>query len=119
MVTSLSRNRIVYSYNFKNIFFRFSVVRESDGAVTSVLYTSDEPLTVLAFKKTLAALLSVDTSSSSWSEDGSSMVLVQEKVEGGKGYSKSTTIDRASGAVVEVIMTENSGRGEAISEFKT
>ena len=94
------------------IFVRFSALREGDGSISTVLYPSGESLTVLAFKKTITDLFSVDVSSSSWSEDDDSVVLSQERTEtqgvgvGTKIVSKTTTIDAVSGAIVEVTVDE-------------
>ena len=89
------------------IIVRFSAVREN-GRISNVLYPPGESLAVLAFKKTLAKLFSVDTVSSSWSKDEQSIILTREWVEreghgvGTKHVSKTTTIDAVSGAVTAV-----------------
>ena len=85
--------------------------------MTGVLHTPDEPLHVLAFKKTLAQLFSVNTDSGSWSEEGSNIVIVEEMSRNNQRISKSMTVDKASGETVEVTLTEHSREGETISEF--
>ena len=89
-------------------------MREEDGRVSGVLYPPDEPLDVLAFKKTLAELFSIDASTSSWSEDGSRLVLVEEVEEErvGGGGQKTTAINRESGVVTEVTLSVISGTGK-------
>ena len=87
-------------------------MRKRDGSISTVLYPPGESPTVLAFKKTIADLFSVDIGSSSESENNDSVVLSQEKTEshgvgvGVKIVSKTTNIDSVSGAVVEVTVDE-------------
>ena len=83
-----------------------------DGRVSSVLYSSHETFEVIAFKKSLAALLSVDGSSGSWSDEGSSVVVIQEGQTVGERTSKTTVVDRDSGAVTRVTLVEHRGTGE-------
>lgn len=61
-------------------YFRFSVLRESSGAISTVLFPPPESPSVLAFKKALATLLSTDSVFSEREEDGS---YIWEWVEGG------------------------------------
>ena len=65
------------------MFNRFSIVRESNGTISTVYYPSGEPETVLAFKKTLAGLFSVDVVSSDRSAAGDRAVLVHEELNHG------------------------------------
>ena len=101
--------------NYKYLSFhphRFSVVRDRDGGISSVLYPPGESRTVLAFKKTLAKLFSVDTDSSVESDTEEGVVLTNEWVETeGNGATikqirKTTTIDSISGAVTGVDIHE-------------
>ena len=91
---------------------RFSAVRDRDGGISSVLYPPGESPTVLAFKKTLAKLFSVDTDSSVESETEEGVVLTNEwaETEGNgaaiKQVRKKTTIDSISGAVTNVDIHE-------------
>ena len=101
----------------KRLFFeRFSAVREEDGSVSGVLYPPNEHLEVLAFKKSLAGLFSIDVSSSSWTEAGSSLVLVQEVEGQGVGglTRKTTAIDRESGVVTKASLSGIGGTGKLI-----
>ena len=87
-------------------------MRERDGSISTVLYPSGESLAVLAFKKIIADLFSVDIGSSSQSEIDDSVVLSQERTEsrgvgvGAKIVSKTTTIDAVNGAILEVTVDE-------------
>ena len=92
-------------------------MREQNGRVSGVFYPPDESLEVVAFKKSLAGLFSIEASSSSWSEEESSLVVVQE-VEGthsqqavGGRNTKTTSIDRETGTVTDISLTETGGTG--------
>lgn len=97
--------------------FRFSFLRESSGAVSTVLYPPSESPSVLAFKKSLAKLLSTDAAFSERGEDGSNSVFTWEWVEGdgvreggGGGREKSVrkvmSLDE-TGAIVQIKVDEN------------
>lgn len=96
-------------------------MREENGRVSGVFYPPDESLEVIAFKKSLAGLFSIEAgSSSSWSEEGSSLVVVQE-VEGthsqqavGGRNTKTTSIDRETGTVIDVSLTGTGGAGKSL-----
>lgn len=91
---------------------RFSAIRDKDGIISYVLYPPGEPHAVLAFKKTLAKLFSIDTDLSVQSETEEGVVLTNEWVETEgdgatvKQVSKTTTVDSISGAVTDVVIHE-------------
>ena len=96
--------------------FRFSIKRADDGSINKVFYPSNESSSVVAFKKKLAQLLSVDVSSSSWREEGLSVVLVLDSVTEGESVGmrthKETTIDRANGAISVAAADEHVSTGK-------
>ena len=98
--------------------FRFSFLRESSGAVSTVLYPSSESPSILAFKKSFAKLLSTDAVFSERGEDGSNSVFTWEWVEGGgdgvregggggreKSVRKVMSLDE-TGAIVQIKVDE-------------
>lgn len=82
---------------------------EGDGIVSSVLYEAGGSHRVLALKKMLAGLLSVDQNSGTWSDNGDSVVVTHEGPPRADGVSatKTTTIDRENSVITEVISNEN------------
>ena len=85
---------------------RFSAMREKDGTISNVFYQSEDSQRLLALKKTLAGLFSVDLASGSWFGDGVSVVAIHDGVNdppaGGLRVSKKTTIDRTNRVITEV-----------------
>ena len=92
------------------MFNRFSIVRESNGTISTVYHPFGEPETVLAFKKALAGLLSVDAVSSDWSAAGDRAVLVHEALNHRQTVRvhvrKTSTIDIVNQTLVEVTAEE-------------
>lgn len=92
--------------------FRFSVIRNDNGSISTVYYPPNESSTVVAFKKKLAQLISVDVSSSiNWWEDDDNVVLAQETLAIGQAVNmticQTTTINKINGIINNVLINEH------------
>ena len=105
-------------------FLRFSVVRQSNGSIETVLFPPSETDIVLAFKKTVAKLFSVDAEFGEREDAGGGRVFTQawvESVRGGreKHVEKLVLFD-ASSVLIEVELDEiisSSEQSEKESEY--